>query len=586
MRAYLLGSCISLMLCFTSCYNQREEISYNTYTEPEDPEQKDIEAWEATGRGLHLSFASKDVKYQKGVVPMKAVTKEQQLTAWKGERVSFQAVLWSSYDVEQVECVWSDFISQNGDTISNDIIDSHFVRYIMSDVHFVNEESDEIAWRDSCLIPDMLDDLPCIDIEAQSVRPIWVTIKVPHQINIGVYNASLKVYSKQNPPQELRVKLNIINKELPPSDEWRFQTNMCLNPVSIAEWHEVELWSAEHIREIGAYVNLMKLAGQKNINLPVFNQYNGPQQLPLIIWKENDRGRLVADFTNFDKWIATLSEMGVNRQVDCLAYRPGGINTITYFDNDGQLINKSLDIYGDAVLIKNCYRQVVDHLKRTGLFDRSVFVLGAGNAEDISFLKELIISLDADLKLELVAQEWSSGTMKNVYAANVPAQFSNLKEWFKIRHQQGLETSYLLEAKDNYPNINLLSPSAQAVWLGWYAASQGIDGIHIDQYNNWGNLPLTEARQPVANAGSSFLIYPNARSSVRYERLIEGIQDFEKLLILKEQLSSMDDIKNAKNLELIDEVLSDFVINRIPRESAKQMVSNGQLLINQIVSEQ
>jgi hypothetical protein len=65
----------------------------------------------------------------------------------------------------------------------------------MSDAGFVNEESDEMAWRDSCLIPDMLDELPCIDMEAQSVRPLWVTIKVPNDVNPGSYNASLKVYS-------------------------------------------------------------------------------------------------------------------------------------------------------------------------------------------------------------------------------------------------------------------------------------------------------------------------------------------------------------------------------------------------------
>ncbi|MCU4156940.1 DUF4091 domain-containing protein [Carboxylicivirga sp. A043] len=585
MKTYLLGSCVVLMLLLASCYNQRENINYSTFSEPVNPEKKDIESWEATGRGLHLSFGSKDVKYAKGQVPMKAVTKEKQLTAWRGERVSFQAVLWSSYDVNQVECVWSDLVSSDGDTIGNDIIETHFVRYIMSDADFVSEEADEMTWRDSCLIPDMLDNLPCIDVESQSVRPLWVTIKVPRNVSKGSYNASLKVYSKENPPQELRVQLDVIDKELPASGEWRFQTNMCINPVTIAQWHKVELWSEEHVEQLTPYVELMKLAGQKNINVSIFNQYNTPTQLPLIKWKEISDGRLMADFTNFDKWVETLSELGVKEQIDCLAFRPEGVNTISYISGEGQIVNQSIDIYGDAVLIKNCYAQLIQHLKEKALFEKSVFVIGAGNSEDITFLKELIASVDAEIKLELVAHEWTSGIMQNVYAANVPSQFSNLKEWFKLRHQKGLETSYLLGAKDNYPNICLRSPSAQATWLGWYAASQGIDGIHVDQFNNWGNKPLVEARLPQASSGSSFLIYPDARSSIRYERLIEGIQDFEKLLILREQLSAVGEDKNAKNLELIDEVLSDFVIDRIPRESAKQMVTNGQLLINQIVNE-
>jgi hypothetical protein len=372
--------------------------------------------------------------------------------------------------------------------------------------------------------------------------------------------------------------------ELPSPEEWRFQTNMCINPEAIAQWHEVSLWSDQHLKALEDYVELMQLAGQKNINVPVFNYYNSKTQIPLIKWEEGAKGKLIANFDSFDRLIESLSKLGIKGQVDCIAYRPMGINTISYFDKAGQQINKPLDIYGDAVLLKDCYRQVVKHLKQKELLDKSVFAFGAGNAEDIIFLKELITSIESNIKLELVAQEWSSGIMQNVYAANVPSQFSNLKEWFKLRHQQGLETSYLVEAKEKYPNICLTSPSAQSAWLGWYAASQGIDGIHVEQFNNWGDKPLTEARLDAASSGSNSLIYPGARSSIRYERIIEGIQDFEKLLIIKEQLASVYDTKDAENLELIDEVLSDFVIDRIPRESAKQMVANGQHLINNIVS--
>ncbi|MBK3518504.1 DUF4091 domain-containing protein [Carboxylicivirga marina] len=584
MKFYSIAYLMLVIVILTSCYNQRENINYTTFSEPQNPEQANSGAWEATGRGLHLSFGSKDVKYRKAEVPMVSVNKDQEFIAWKGERLSFQAVLWSSFDVKQVECEWSHLVSQNGDTIKKHLIETNFVRYIMSDDGYVNDESDNMAWRDSCLMPDMLDNLPCIDMEAQTVRPLWVTVLVPEDAKEGTYRASLKVFSKDNPPQELRVRLKVVDRTLPRPEYWRFQTNMSINPVSIAMWHNVPLWSEKHHEIARHYIELMKLSGQTVVNVSIFNQYNNSNQDAMIRWTKTKNGQMKADFSRFDEWIKAFDDEGINGQIDCFAFDPQGKNELSYYDEKSRELQvKLLNAYDDKELLIRCYTQVVQHLRSAELFEKSVFVIGGGESEVVKHLKQVIYQVDAEQKLELLAQEWSSGLMENVFAANVPSQFSNLKEWFKMRHQQGLETSFQVEAKDLYPNLCLSSPSAEASWLGWYALSQGIDGIHIENYNNWGDKPLTEARLKNKSSGSNFLIYPQARSSIRYERLIEGIQDFEKLLVLKESLQTKGDELSRMDIALIDEVLSDFVIDRIPRESAAQMVNNGQKLINEIV---
>ena len=192
----------------------------------------------------------------------------------------------------------------------------------------------------------------------------------------------------------------------------------------------------------------------------------------------------------------------------------------------------------------------------------------------------MIKAVNPHYKLELVADQWSSGLMDDVFVADVASQYSNLKEWFKMRHRRGQETSYHITADNEYPNLYLHSHSAEAVWFGWYAASQGIDGIHLMNFNNWDGDVLFDGRRAEYSSGSSHLIYPDARSSVRYERLIEGIQDFEKIRILREQSFAGGNEKNK--VELIDEILSDFVIERLPRQSAGRMVHNGQELLNRL----
>ncbi len=513
---------------------------------------------------------------------MQAVIKDRRINAWKGESLSLQVVLWSSYDVKQVECEWSDFTTKEGNTIDKEIIQTRFVRYIMSDAAFVNEQSQNLTDRDSTLLPDMLDELPCMDMAEQTVRPLWITINVPHDADAGLYKTALKVYSKENPPQELRLELNIIDKHLPAPEAWRFQTNMCINPLAVAQWHDTPLWTKQHFDALQPYIDLMKRAGQKNITAYLFD-HNNDTNTPLVQWVQKADGRISADFTNFDRWMNFLLNNGITSQIDCYAYEPDIDNSITFWNpTTNERVTRNLSMESDQNILKECYSTIINHLTQNGWFGKTVFVVNEGQTEEVSSLKELLFSINNQIKLELLAHEWTTGLLKDVYAANVPSQFSNLKEWFRIRHQQGYETSYELEASSSFPNIFLHSPSAEATWFGWYAAAQGIDGIHIEEFNNWNVHALTEARQKKRSSGSNYLVYPGARSSIRFERLIEGIQDFEKIMLIREQEQAIDTEESRQNLDLLDEVLSDFVIDRIPRESASQMIFDGQRLIYQL----
>lgn len=77
------------------------------------------------------------------------------------------------------------------------------------------------------------------------------------------------------------------------------------------------------------------------------------------------------------------------------------------------------------------------------------------------------------------------------------------------------------------------SDPAEAVYAGWYTAACGYDGFLRWAYNSWVEEPLTDSRFRTFPAGDTYIVYPGARSSVRFERLVEGIQDAEKISILK-----------------------------------------------------
>ena len=80
-------------------------------------------------------------------------------------------------------------------------------------------------------------------------------------------------------------------------------------------------------------------------------------------------------------------------------------------------------------------------------------------------------------------------------------------------------------------------------------------------------------------AGDTYSIYPGPRSSIRFERLVEGIQDCEKIRILREELTT----KGAKGkLEKLNKTVAKITPEGLSetQESATQMVNEIHKLLN------
>ena len=87
------------------------------------------------------------------------------------------------------------------------------------------------------------------------------------------------------------------------------------------------------------------------------------------------------------------------------------------------------------------------------------------------------------------------------------------------------------------PNTFIDSSPTESTFLGWYAAAAGYSGYLRWAYNSWVKDPNVDARFRTWRAGDCYLVYPEG-PSIRMERLIEGIQDFEKIGILRQNLSA------------------------------------------------
>ena len=102
------------------------------------------------------------------------------------------------------------------------------------------------------------------------------------------------------------------------------------------------------------------------------------------------------------------------------------------------------------------------------------------------------------------------------------------------------------------------SPTAESVYAAWYAVACDFDGFLRWAYNSWVENPLPDSRFRRWPAGDTYMVYPDARSSIRFERLVEGIQDAEKIRVLRKKYNDEGTPEALVKLAELEEAIAGF----------------------------
>ena len=129
------------------------------------------------------------------------------------------------------------------------------------------------------------------------------------------------------------------------------------------------------------------------------------------------------------------------------------------------------------------------------------------------------------------------------------------------------------------PNTFTFSPPAEATWIGWHAAAGNYDGYLRWAYNSWTTDPLRDSRFRTWAAGDCYLVYPSY-SSIRMERLVEGIQDYEKIRLLRKEFT---ETKAAGKLKKLESAVSIFSAENIRTHNAAAAdVNTARTILNSL----
>ena len=564
-----------------------QDLSYskpgNTfYPELVNPAETNTKEWAKISNAVNVSFVSDNVRYAKEQVPSVSFRKLWEARAWKGEKVHTQILVWTKQDIAKLSFDLKDLIGENGVRIPVENIEAAFVRYTMADDFGGGCKDRDLSVDDSSLVADPIDIIDNMPVQANTVRPIWLSIRIPSHIPAGLYSGSIIINADEK--YELKISLNVLDHILPPPAEWSYDFDIWQYPAPIARIHDVELWSDEHFELMKSYFTTLANAGQKVISANIIEQPWGLNHVhfddpSLIKWTMKTDGTWEYDFSLFDRYISFVMDCGINQRINCYSMITWDLSFI-YFDeasgkNNSITLTPGSDEY--TSYWSGMLQEFTGHLKDKTWFSKTAIAVDERSVKDMQAIITLLKNIDPNWKIALAGDSYHPEIEKDIYDYCLASYLKFEDSVLHQRKAEGRPTTFYTACVEEYPTGYTFSPPAENVFLGWHAAAKGLTGYLFWAFNTWVENPLQDARWHRYPAGTLFQFYPGPRTSIRFEKLIEGIQDFEKIRILKEQF--MQD-GNEEGLRELDYALSLIKIEDLDSIPAAEMVEKAKAILN------
>lgn len=562
---------------------------YSAFTEMTDPARDSIAQWTATPSGLNASFVSIDNKYDKSIEPsIKTPKTTDRVIGWQGERLSAQILLWTTSEAKEIEYSIRDFKGESK-TLPSSIADLRFVRYVMTD-----EFAGGCGYRkpenfDQSLAPDMLDNINVMDIEANTVRPIWVSVAIPTETPAGLYTSEIEISATNEPTQTFTLEVEVQNAVLPAPSTWTYHLDLWQHPAAVARAQNLEMWSDAHFEAMKPLMKMLADAGQKvittTLNKDPWNNQTYDAYEDMIIWTKEVDGTWTYDYTIFDKWVNFMMDLGINKMINAYSVVPWN-NELHYKDaTTGEFVNLQANP-GTEIFDQVWHSFFVDfkkHLVENDWLEITNIAMDERSPAEMEKTIAMLQKEAPELGISYADNQKSYKKYPFVKDISIEAGASYDRQDIIDRQEKGLITTYYVCCSDKFPNMFTFSGSAESVYAGWYALAGGFDGFLRWAYNSWVERPLEDSRFRTWPAGDTYMVYPDARSSIRFERLVEGIQDVEKVKALRVLLQNSQNPKAPELLDELNNTVATFATIH-PTDYVK-MVNDAKALVGQITNE-
>ena len=523
-----------------------------------------------------LGGTIKDTNYQYTQDQYATISKENvktaEVTVWKNDKVTSELVLFSKNCSLKNVKVTAGAFTNGSETISADHVQPVFVkatkayngtylgygdknRAVPADDGSNRSESSDILYGNDP-----------VDIAWNQLQPVWVTFDIPKDAKAGTYTGMLSVAADGiTTPLTFTYTVKVQDAVLPDASEFEnsFDIELWQYPYSSAEYYGVTPFSEEHLKILKPIMEKYKEAGGHAITTSIVEEaWNGQTYSKnevhypsMVKWTKNADGSFSYDYTDFDKWVSFNKELGIGDKIVLYSIAPWH-NSFAYWEN-GTLKYESFTA-GNAryqTVWRNFLTDLIAHLETKGWFEDAYIGIDERGFSTAAF--DLIDSvtnlhgqtlktagaMDNFVNKKDLAMRVTDLNVGDTAAAAHPDEFAALLE---ERESKGLRTT-LYSCTEHIPGNFSLSMPAESYWSIINAGKSDTAGFLRWAYDAWVENPLEDATHNAFEPGDCFLVYPSpkdasekeAKSSVRLERMAEGVRDVNKLRLMEQEVPSL-----------------------------------------------
>ena len=421
---------------------------------------------------------------------------------------------------------------------------ARFVGYVFVRQNATSTPDDEIIHAAPHDFPDILMNDDTIGLDANQTQPVWITVFVPPSADPGEYLGRVVVRTA-DAEESVRIRL-IVHSVTVPEERHLFLTNW-IKPANIAKFAGVEPWSEGHWQLLRKHAENMALHRQNVVLTPIS-----------LVRVSRRGGDLEFDFTDFDRWIHTFRDAGVDGLIEGghLGGRSGkwksGFNLSSWEVRDGDEIVRLPAVAVQSAECESFLSKLLpalrEHLVDRGWIDSYVQHLAdepvEENAQSYRHLAELVGRYAPGVRRMDANMTPSLTDCLEVWVP-VLDQFDQNMDFYTERLHAGDQVWFYtcLGPRGRYPNRFIDFPLIKTRLLHWINYRYGLSGYLHWGYNYWTEDPIGDTQPDWSHgeplpSGDMCIVYPGPDSpleSIRYEAMRDGIEDYELLKLLSAQ---------------------------------------------------
>lgn len=499
--------------------------------------------------------------------------------AWRGERVNFQLLVTNRQDTpttpmndREVGYRFSEL--RNGSNVipSTNVVGG-FVQYVITDKFTGCGKHEVDAYGENLVADRITDENPSI-VPMGGYRGLWLTVQVPQDAAPGTYKGYVELEC-EGKTAKYNYSVKVLGRKLPSPKEWNFHLDLWQNPYAVARVHNVEVWSDKHFEVLRPYMLKLASAGQKAITATLIDRpWDGQTYDPfgsMVTWIKKADGTWLYDFTIFDRWVEFMMSCGIDKEITCFSMIPWKLS-FRYYDqatHSHKYINCAPGDEAYAQFWGGMLSAFAKHLKEKGWFDKTFISMDERSLQQMQAAIKVIKEYAPGMKISM-AGNYHPEIEADIYdyCLDIFAYGAYTPELIASRREQGKVSTYYTCCSAEYPNLFTFTAPADAEFIALEALAKDLDGYLRWAYNSWTVTPEDDSRFTAWPAGDTYVIYPFSISSIRWERLVQGIQQFEKYKILLAEAKAKG---NASRVKALEKLLKSIDIKKISTDSEKMV---------------